>query len=332
MAKNSDPSSGWVPEFTLDLNKATGQGFSELVEEFHASTKAMGEIKPTKLKNGWLTITPQMAEMFLRFNRPGANRKLELVTVMYYASQMKAEQWPKTGQGIVFDEDGWLQDGQHRLWACYLGRVSFDSYVVADVPVIPNLFAYLDNSRTRTASVALQTAGLNGLSPLISQTIQVAHNFELGIYTCQAKKQRTAKMPPIQYLHYVDQHPEVRRAAHLTASEYREATEAIGHKGITSFIVYKIITLHDEDVCDRFMEQISLTEEAEDETLKALNAFLLRQSKSKDPLPKHLVLAHVIKAFNAWTTQTVLKRVALPSDDPFPQFVEPGQSTSEELL
>jgi hypothetical protein len=331
MNKSDNPNPGWEPEFTLDLNSASGQRFQDLVDAFERSTKELGELPPLQLKSGWNTITPQLAEELLRRNRAGANRKAQLSTIAYYAMQMFSKMWPKTGQPILFTKNGILIDGQHRLWAAYLGLVSFDTYVVVDVPDIEKLFAYIDNSKPRNASAALQTAGLNGLSPLISQTIQVSVSYERGDYTCH-KKKRSIKMAPIQVLDYLEAHPQLRYAVRLSAGEYKEAREAIGHKEIAAFVIYKIITLHNEEVCEHFMEDLAYAHEstsADDEAVKKLRVYLDKQARSTEPMAKHLVLAYIIKAFNAWFTRSPIKRLIVDADESFPQFAEAEKAQEE---
>jgi hypothetical protein len=74
------------------------------------------------------------------------------------------------------------KSARKRRYPCCLG------WGIVDAPSIPNLFAFIDNVRQRNPSAALQTAGFDGLSPLISQTIQMSVNFEAGAYTCLKKK------------------------------------------------------------------------------------------------------------------------------------------------
>jgi hypothetical protein len=54
---------------------------------------------------------------------------------------MRLGQWKRTGEPVIVDTDGWLEDAGHRCWSCYFGKVTFPSYVVTDVPAEPNLFA-----------------------------------------------------------------------------------------------------------------------------------------------------------------------------------------------
>ena len=319
------PAPSWEPAFALDLALASNQKFQDLVEDFEKLIASKGQLPPLELKNGWLTVTPQIAEQLLFRNLPGANRKASLSTSIYYAVQMQNGQWPRTGQPIILTVDGVLVDGQQRAWASYLGRVSFETFLVTDTPSTEDLFAYIDNGRSRNGATALETAGLNGMSSLMTQAILIAFNFESGLYTCH-KKKRGVRIAPIQVLYYAKEHPEIKTAARYTAAEYKDAYNRIGHKDITAFVVYKLLTLHNEEVCDRFMEDIGDPSElADDSPVRALVSFLDKQAKAKDPVAKHIVpVAHIIKAFNAWINGEKLKKVVVPQDDPFPDFVEGG--------
>lgn len=331
--ENENPVPGWEPEFTLDLATATPQQFTEIVDAFERSTKALGENLPALpfTKNDWYSVDAQMMEAALRRNRPGTNRKLSFSTVHYYWMQMKAGGWPKTGQALIFNVAGDYNDGQHRAWAAYLGRLTFDTYVIVDAPVVENVFAYIDNVKVRTPASALQTAKFNGLSSLISQTIQIASTYDIGAYTC-FKKKHVFRMAPIQYLQYAKQHPDIKTAVRLVVADHKDAMETIGHKDVTTFVGYKIISLFGEETCERFLEEIAYPNEAysDNDAVHALRIFLAKQAKTDDPQPKHIVLALVIKAFNAWVSGTPLKRVAVHTDDPFPQFVEPEKPATEE--
>jgi hypothetical protein len=60
-------------------------------------------------------ITPEMATKWLEGNTH--NRSIRDSKVDQYARDMLAGKWRLTHQGIAFDTDETLQDGQHRLWA-----------------------------------------------------------------------------------------------------------------------------------------------------------------------------------------------------------------------
>jgi hypothetical protein len=327
---NVVPDPAWEPEFTLDLASATAQQFQQVLEAFEASTKGLGNDLPALpfTANDWYTLDAQMAEACLRRNRPGTNRKLSFATIKYYWMQMRDGQWPRTGQPLIFNVEGWQNDGQHREWACYLGRVSFDTFVIIDAPIVEHVFAYIDNIKVRTPAAALQTAKFNGLSSTIGQAIQIASAYDDHVYTCYRSK-HVERMSPIQYLRYAEAHKLIKSIARLVVGDHKDAIEAIGHKDVTVFVGYKIAELYNEEICERFLEEVA-NELHPTDTLRPLRNFLAKQLKSQDPLPKHHILAALIKAFNAWVSGDTLKRVSVNVDDPFPRFLEPESSAQDD--
>ena len=75
----------------------------------------VSSILPKMPYNRVIEVTPELAAKWLEGNTH--NRDLEPSKVELYASDMKAGRWQLTHQGIAFDDNGVLLDGQHRLWA-----------------------------------------------------------------------------------------------------------------------------------------------------------------------------------------------------------------------
>lgn len=75
-----------------------------------------------------------MATEILETKNP-KNRNISERTVQSYASDMKNGGWTLTHQGIAFDTDGNLQDGQHRLWAIIFSGCTIQINVTRGVPV-----------------------------------------------------------------------------------------------------------------------------------------------------------------------------------------------------
>ncbi len=74
------------------------------------------------------TIGPKEADAFLMkhdFNRP--LRRAHVITL---ARQMSQKLWRLTGEPIIIDENGFLQDGQHRLRAIIHSGTRQQFYVV----------------------------------------------------------------------------------------------------------------------------------------------------------------------------------------------------------
>lgn len=76
------------------------------------------------VKTAWIEVTPELASKWLNGNTH--NRPLKNGVVDRYAADMRVGRWRQSHQGIAFDENGTLIDGQHRLFAL----------VDANVPVL----------------------------------------------------------------------------------------------------------------------------------------------------------------------------------------------------
>jgi len=84
------------------------------------------------LENGWgvaiATISPTLAALMLEKNR-NDNRNKRPSAYGRYADDMRSGRWKLTHQGIAFDRNGDLCDGQHRLTACVTSEKSFETLV-----------------------------------------------------------------------------------------------------------------------------------------------------------------------------------------------------------
>lgn len=81
------------------------------------------------------TITPELAREYLKsnLNNPRGKKTLKRSTANRYANDMKSGKWETNGETIVFDEDGILKNGQHRLAAIILAGVPVKIFVVRGV-------------------------------------------------------------------------------------------------------------------------------------------------------------------------------------------------------
>jgi hypothetical protein len=73
------------------------------------------KIPGSKVETRWVLVTPDMAELYLVANTE--NRMLRPKHIDRIASDMKKDRFLTTHQGIAFDEDGVMIDGQHRCQA-----------------------------------------------------------------------------------------------------------------------------------------------------------------------------------------------------------------------
>ena len=314
----------------LDLANPKPKDLVALIEAFEANLGANPDFGPLPVSTGWHDITPTMAVDFLRRNRRGANRKVIPGTVFYYASQMARGQWKATGQPMLFDANGVLIDAQHRAYAVVISGVTIKTFVVTDIEPIDNLFAYIDNSATRTRSSALATAGYNGVAPIIDKIVRIGEEVKTGVYN-PGGATKLLRMSPADILGLVGGYPNAQKAARAAASDWTPAVDYLsGHKDTVAYLGMRIIDLQGEELADEFFEEVAAAEErASDDPIAALRKVIDRDNASAKPMRKHYRLAALIKAFNAWNRNEVLpRRWMLQVNEDFPSLDE-AQPQSE---
>ena len=79
------------------------------------------------------TVTPKIAAEYLQKVDPTHQRKLLIPRAEAFAREMTAGHWFTTHQGIGFDEQGRLIDGQHRLKAIELSGINIEMQVTRGI-------------------------------------------------------------------------------------------------------------------------------------------------------------------------------------------------------
>ena len=107
------------------------------------------KMNESKMTSSVVMVDPVLASQWLAKN-VGNNRKMRPWTVEVYADTMRRGEWQLTHQGVAFDSDGNLIDGQHRLSAIVEARVPVLMVVTFNAP--PVSFAALDCGIKRSIS------------------------------------------------------------------------------------------------------------------------------------------------------------------------------------
>ena len=172
-------------------------------------------------------ITPAFATEVLEKHNP-RNRTISEGVVQIYATDMKHGRWTLTHQGIAFDENDDLIDGQHRLWAVIFSGKEIEMMVTRGIPLkeVKNgveLFPMdsIDSGRIRTTGQKLQlshgvkngnvvAAAVRGIVSMASPTAsgkRITTSTSLAIYNIYGKD--------IEAI--VDTLNSQKRVAHITA-------------------------------------------------------------------------------------------------------------------
>lgn len=99
-------------------------------------------------------ITPTIARKYLAMNNNNPRRINKNIAVSY-AEDMKAGKWLMNGEAIVFDEEGNLINGQHRLLAVIKADTGIDFLVVRGIAKDTDIF---DMQLKRSVSQELRVA------------------------------------------------------------------------------------------------------------------------------------------------------------------------------
>jgi hypothetical protein len=118
-------------------------------------------------------ITPDLARTWLK-KIPETQRNLDQNYVNAFALAMKRGEWKTTHQGIAFDVNGFLMDGQHRLAAIEQSGIMVKMMVTYGLPTDYELA--LDGGRMRTL---VQHARYHGKS-YKARDFAIARILELG--------------------------------------------------------------------------------------------------------------------------------------------------------
>jgi hypothetical protein len=118
-------------------------------------------------------ISPDKAAEMLAANT--TNRPLSRSTVQAFAEAMRRGDWLVTHQGIAFDSNGVLVDGQHRLAAVIEAQVPVEMTVFTEVE--PDTFDVLDTGRKRNAADVLAIEGEKSTATLAAM-VRAVWQFE----------------------------------------------------------------------------------------------------------------------------------------------------------
>lgn len=85
-----------------------------------------------KVSSERVLVTPHLAKQFLEMNHP-LNRNRRATHIQFLANEIMDGRFVETGSPVVFDSEGFLVDGQHRLEAIVLAGVPVILWIVNGV-------------------------------------------------------------------------------------------------------------------------------------------------------------------------------------------------------
>lgn len=295
-----------------DLKRLLGQQPSTVplkppIAKQQVSSNGGQQSGPRKVER--VLITPDQAKSWLELNV--RNRPMIRRIVEEYASDMLNGRWLYNYQPIMFDRDNTLVDGQHRLAAVVASGVSIKSDVVFDCD--PGIMNTVDIGAKRTAAQQLtltdipHAAGVAAIATFLL-------NYESGHFTSKDALSRP------RVLQYVSEHvDELTESARHVAAGWKLMPMAIAG---SMRVVFS--RLHKPKAEEFFHLLLSGEELTASSPIYRLRERLIADRASTRKMPRHHVVALVIKAWNAWITGDSADTIRYRDSDNWPVPVDPA--------
>lgn len=238
------------------------------------------------------TITPQVAIAMLEMNV--GNRKIKRLDQMVDA--IKTGYWELNGATIVFDKDGNLVDGQHRLNACIKANVPITTLVVRGVE--RNTQTTMDAGYKRKLSDFLNMAGYGDCNNLAAVITALWRKDKYG--TVSAVTYRNGRMAPTasQGMEFADKFYESRIKYTMNkVMRFRKKYKGLTiHALAPIFEDFKDISLEDfEYFYGMLMGKYQPTT-----TVWKLVQKLQKAGDEKNKIPPEYIAAYIVKAWNSF--------------------------------
>lgn len=235
-------------------------------------------------------VTPDIAAHWLSLQ--GLNRKLRRAKVARYASLIKGGRWYPGVGSVVFDRDGCLIDGQHRLNGLIASGRSAVVVVVRGVD--PDAKFWIDTGSTRTGRDAVLMAGIDGDDGAISSATKYLLKFRRAGHT------NTMWEPELEDVRDgLLEFPDIIES--VEATKAARTSTIHGPHSAFAFCHY-IFSRQDAEAADAFFRGVlsGLGVESEDDARHLLGTRLRDEAASQAKIGTHYVIKLTFKAWQLW--------------------------------
>lgn len=243
------------------------------------------------------TITPQMAQEYLRKNV--GNRNLSMKTVKMYADLMKKGKWMLNAQTISFTDDGFLLDGQHRLQACILAEVPFVTSVATGVD--KETFASIDCGRNRIMG---QLVGMQGIKHynIVAGAFNFAQSLITGQKVCGSNgKYKGVGYTNVEKMELFEQDKEEYIQAGSMARSLCANNRLMEASVVGGTIYYlKRICGYNENFIKTFFEGVLSFSSSSNSSIELLRKRLMGEKCGIKKTSRFILFALLIKTWNAY--------------------------------
>ena len=243
-------------------------------------------------------ITPEKAQVYLKTSL--GNRPISQPTVLSYADSMKSGKWMLNGMCIIFDADGHLIDGHHRLLAVIKAGIPVKFDVARGVSA--DAFTTYDCGRHRTLGQLIAMQGAKHYNIIASIVIsnealekrgRLFCNNTTGVKTTSGKMSNTDK-----YNLYRRDVEGFNRIAGVVRKLYAQCRiiEPSWAGGMYYYLIHK--GGYDEEFVLKFFEALFTLDTSDIGVVDMLRKVLTKDAMSLKKMPKEAKWAYLAKAWN----------------------------------
>lgn len=272
--------------------------------------------KADGVRSTWDVVTPEMATKWLEGNTH--NRGVSDKWVSELAADMKGGRWRQSHQGIAFDDDGQLIDGQHRLFAVIEAETPVLMQVTRGLPIETQMV--VDAGRKRTV---LDVMKINdtAMADLTALHCAVARRMRLGLVPSSS----AAKPSRLQEGEFLQRHWE---AVHFAVAQFPTRRRVAGITSASPLAVVARAFYHeDRAALTRFCQVLTdgMMRNDEEHVIIVLRNFLLSRKNRGGEDPAREAYGKSARALMAYTRKEKLSRhLYAVSEDPYPIPVKNG--------
>lgn len=247
------------------------------------------------IKSSVETVTPQVADKILTDSKDQVkNRNVADCHVEWLSDQMKAGKWRTNGEPIILDDEGFLLDGQHRLYAVVMSGATIETVVTRGVD--RSTFATIDTGSARTTGNVMSIAGEANAST-IATALGWVHRYEVGAMLHHA---RFAGFTSQIALNLVKKHPTLREdvtwAVGMRSNVFLKNIPAAS----LAFMKYAF-GQYKPNKATEFFELVGDIRQDEPGTpTRTLRDWILKTERSRRPASTLEIMAVTVKAWTAF--------------------------------
>lgn len=248
-------------------------------------TTTMNKFRSSTMKSFVQEITPTLAEKML--DRNTNNRTPRKAHITRLARMMKGGTWAVTPQGIAFDTDGKLSDGQHRLLAVVLSGETIQMMVT--VGVDPNAQKFLDQGSVRSIKDVREFSGLGDIKygtccQGVARLMLLWEEGSIDTVLSQGQGGRTRTVEAFEVTEWLLEFSEEAQLASAQAYRLKQDIPGASVNALAFFVM--LFNQRDEEFSKEFFNRIAGNATGAGDPVVALNRALNRNKTSLyDQLP-----------------------------------------------